>query len=86
MTRLWGEEEVIKVTLDIRGWPMRFVWQSQAHVVQRVLQHWQVDTDWWSEQGRVYRDYVCVTTTDGLLCVICCDLLNQNWYLTKVYD
>jgi hypothetical protein len=86
MTRLWGEGVAIVVTQDAHGWPVRFVWQNQAHAVQRVLQHWQVDTDWWSEQGRVFRDYVSLTTTDGLLCVVFCDLLSQGWYLAKVYD
>ena len=86
MSRLWGEGQAIGVTLDVHGWPERFVWQQRAHAVQRVLQYWQVDTDWWSEQGRVCRDYVCVTTADGLLCVVYCNLLDQHWYLAKVYD
>ena len=87
MSRLWEDGEDINVTLDTHGWPIRFVWQNQTHAVQRVLQYWNVDMDWWSEQGRVCRDYVSVTTSGGLLCVLYCDLLDQQrWRLSKVYD
>ena len=86
MARLWIGGEKITVKPDSRGRPERFTWQGQAHRIQQVWQQWRVDTDWWSEQGRVCRESWAVTTTDGLLCVLYRDLLAQEWYLEKVYD
>ena len=35
---------------------------------------------------RVWRDYLAVVTTDGLLCVLYYDMLDEGWYLAKLYD
>lgn len=86
MTRLWRAGEDIEVSLDARGWPAAFTWRERRRAIERVRQHWQVDGDWWSEEGRVWREYLAVTTTDGLLCVLYYDLLDGNWRLAKVYD
>ena len=86
MTRLWTNAEKIEVELNESGWPARFTWQGQAHPVQQIRQRWQVDGDWWSEAGHVWREYMALTTADGLLCVIYFDLLDQSWYLSRVYD
>ncbi len=71
MSRLWPEGESISVqTDDARPARCAFTWQGAAtHRLAQIQQRWQVDTDWWSEAGRIWRDYVAVTTTDGLLCV-----------------
>jgi hypothetical protein len=45
-----------------------------------------VNVDWWRAEGRIWRAYLAVTTTDGLLCVIYQDLEKQTWFLAKVYD
>ena len=86
MTRLWGEGEVIQVDLDDRGWPAQFTWQGRTHRVQRIRQRWHVDTDWWADAGPVWREYIALTTADGLLCVLYFDLAAQWWRLSKVYD
>jgi hypothetical protein len=86
MTRLWTEGETITVRLSERGWPVEFTWQGRLHGVQIIRQRWQVDTDWWTDEGRVWREYLALTTTDGLLCVVYFDLLNQSWHLSSVYD
>ncbi|MCB0074137.1 MAG: hypothetical protein KDE20_21880 [Caldilineaceae bacterium] len=86
MTRLWPQGQPIDVATDSHGRPVRFDWQGRSHRLKQVQQRWQVDTDWWSEEGRVWRDYQAVITTDGLLCVLYLDLLEQRWYLAKLYD
>lgn len=86
MTRLWPEGETIRVTLGESGWPAQFTWQGQAHRVQQIRQRWQVDGDWWSEDGHVWREYIALTTADGLLCVLYFDLLGRGWHMSKVYD
>ncbi len=85
MTRLWPDGESIEVELK-NGWSARFTWRGRQHPVQRIRQRWQVDNDWWGEQGRVWREYIALTTTDGMLCVIYFDLLDQSWHLSRVYD
>jgi len=86
MTRLWSSGEIIRVVRDIHHQPLRFVWQGQTHAVEQIEQMWEVDSDWWAEEGRVWRDYFAVTTDNGLLCVLYCDKLDNRWRLAKVYD
>jgi hypothetical protein len=86
MTRLWTAGNGIDVKKDSHGRILTFIWQGRAHSVQKVRQHWQVDTDWWSDEGRVHREYYAVTTTDGLFCVLYLDFQDEEWYLAKFYD
>lgn len=86
MTRLWAEGEEINVELGTAGWPACFIWQGRAHAVQNIRQRWQVDGDWWSDAGYVWREYMAVTTADGLFCVIYFDLITQQWRLSRLYD
>lgn len=86
MSRLWPEGEPITVQTDAAGRPLRFSWQQRVHPLLKIQQRWQVDTDWWSEEGRIWRSYLAVTTTTGLLCVIYQDLLTDDWFLSKIYD
>jgi hypothetical protein len=85
MTRLIGNTETIEVTLDPNGNPSAFNWNGM-HAIEQVHQRWEVDTDWWSEHGRVHREYFAVTTTDHLLCVLYRDDLDGEWHIEKLYD
>jgi hypothetical protein len=75
---------------DSQGRPARFDWQGRRHALARVVQQWQVDTDWWASEGRVRRDYLTVLTLDGLLCVLYYDHLDPvgegGWFLSRLYD
>ncbi len=86
MSRLWPQGEPIRMQCDAHGRPLRFVWRERTYLLAQIQQRWQVDTDWWCEEGRIWRDYVAVTTTGGLLCVIYQDLLTEQWFLSKLYD
>jgi hypothetical protein len=86
MTHLWADGHPIRVQTDSTGRPLRFTWQGRTHELGSIRRRWQVQTDWWSEQGSVWRDYLAVTTTSGLLCVLYQDLYTEEWFLEKVYD
>ena len=86
MSRLWPTGEPISIQTDDSGRPLRFTWRSRTYPLVQIQQRWQVDTDWWSGEGRLWRDYLAVTTTTGLLCVIYQDLLTEEWFLSKLYD
>jgi hypothetical protein len=86
MSRLWPEGEPIAVQTNAQAQPVRFTWRGRTYRLARVQQHWEVDVDWWRDAGRVWRAYLAVTTTDGLLCVIYQDLEHKGWFLAKLYD
>jgi hypothetical protein len=86
MTRRWLDGQAIAVEFDPHGLVTSFIWQRQEHRLHHIQQRWQVDTDWWTDEGRIWRDYLAVTTTSGLLCVIFQDLLTGAWYLETLYD
>ena len=52
--------------------------------VRAVTNQWLIHDDWWLDE--IWRHYFEVETTDGLLCVVYCDLLCDRWYLERVYD
>ncbi len=86
MTRLWTGGQGIAVERDARGNLISFTWEGRTYPIQTIQERWQADTDWWSAEGRVYREYLTVTTTNGLLCVLYLDFLDEQWYLAKIYD
>lgn len=87
MSRLFNPPLKIDMHTDSQGRPVYFDLNDRRHKLAKVLQHWQVDTDWWTPEGRVHRDYWAVTTVKGMLCVIFCDLEGEGgWFLSKLYD
>ena len=75
MTKTWADGLPIRVeAVDAQGVPASFGWQGQAHAVERLVQRWEVETDWWSEEGETRRLFVTVITKTGMLCVLFCDL------------
>jgi hypothetical protein len=86
MTELWAAGQLITVRVDDQGLPIHFVWQEQTYHIEEIVQAWQLDTEWWRTEGRVWRDYVVAMTTDHLLCVIYHDALSEEWRLLRFYD
>ncbi len=74
------------VTVDPLGKPLHFIWQEQLHTIQKIVQRWQVDVEWWRAEGRIWREYLALITTHNLFCVIYRDLLVDEWRLVRVYD
>ena len=87
MTRLWAEGLPLQVQTNSRDQPAVIQLANHRYVVERVIQQWEVDTDWWSEQGRAWRRHFAVTTRDGgIFCVLSYDLLSHEWRLERIYD
>lgn len=83
--RLWHEGQAIAMTCDAHGKPLRFRWAGQRHVVERICNRWRVHEGWWQgEQG--WREYIKLTTEDGLLCLVVRDLTHDTWALVRLYD
>jgi hypothetical protein len=77
---------VITVAVDEDGVVSHFVWQEQQHRVERIVQRWQIDTEWWRGEGRIWREYLALITGDKLFCVIYYDRLCDEWRLIRLYD
>lgn len=71
---------------DGAGLPVRFFWHGRRRQVQHIVQRWQLDSDWWLSEGRVWRDHFAAITSDGLLFVAYYDHLTAEWRLAKIYD
>lgn len=64
--------------------PQSFWWNNRIYQVFEIVNHWRIDREWW--RLRIARDYFLVHTTSGLLAVLFRDLLNNEWYLQRLYD
>jgi hypothetical protein len=84
MTRLWPEGLLIEVMSEKDGFPQQLVWQDQVHPITQITRRWRIRSDWWDEP--LWRDYFKLTTDTGLLLIIFHDLLDDQWYLQRLYD
>ena len=85
MTRLWTEGETIEVWGSPNA-PSGFLLRGAAHSIRKLCNRWQVHTRWWEPGEKVWREYLKVTTDDGLLCLIGYDRLGGQWFLARFYD
>lgn len=96
MTRLWPKGEAIE-TWGGQETPAGFIWQGASqgghlagsHRILGICNRWRIHTNWWnptSGGSAVWREYLKVTTDQGLLCLIYRDLIKGNWFLARVYD
>jgi hypothetical protein len=83
MTRLWRDGLPLAVWTE-GDLPSRFHWQGQAHTVERVTDHWRIDSGWW--RFHVWRDYFKLVTRSGLVVVLYRDLDSRRWYVLRLYD
>ncbi len=87
MTRLWADELLVQVQLDRRRLPAVLQLNGRRYFIARVVQQWEVDTDWWSTEGRAWRRHYAVLTRDaGPFCVVSYDVLADQWHLERIYD
>jgi len=66
--------------------PSGFVWRGTPHAIETICNRWQVHTRWWEPGEAVWRAYFKVTTDRGYLCLLYHDLLDDGWFLSRVYD
>ncbi|RME81668.1 MAG: hypothetical protein D6775_13020 [Caldilineae bacterium] len=83
--RLWQSGEAIRVVCDEYGRPLRFWWRGTRHEVAQICNRWRVHARWWQASDG-WREYIKLTTEDGLLCLLACDLEHQVWELARLYD
>ncbi len=87
MTKSWAEGLPVRVdVVDAQGVPNSFVWQGQTHAVERLVQRWEVETDWWADEGAARRLFVTVITKTGMLCVLFFDYETSDWRISRLYD
>ena len=86
VTRAWPDGEAIQVRVDGDAQPILFRWRGIPHPVQRIVETWQIHTNWWESSGVIRRTYHALLTQDGLLCVIYRDLDADTWHLARLYD
>lgn len=86
MTHIWLASEHLLVESGMTGEPAAFRWRRHRHRVERIVQTWEVVTDWWESGGEIRRTYHALITHGGLLCVLYRDHLSNDWYLAKTYD
>ena len=84
MTRVWVQGDAIAVEMNATGSPIRFTWAGQTHAVQIIANHWRVDVNWW--RLRLWRDYFKLITDTGLLVIVYHDLVEDAWYVQRLYD
>ena len=84
MTPFWSEGQRIAVRVD-GAVPQGFYWQYEEHPIHDLSIHWRIHTGWWNGH-EIWRDYWEVTTRTGLLCVLYHDLLEDVWYLERIYE
>lgn len=87
MTRLWQTgAQPIEAHLDEKERLTSFTWHGTMHPIRRVEQQWEIDTDWWTAEGRVWRHYYAVTTITKLLVVIYREMETGEWFVGRMYD
>jgi hypothetical protein len=84
MTRLWNEAVKVSVKTNEQGQPLIFEWNGAQHPIEECLNEWRVDTQWWRQHR--WREHFKVTTTTGLLLILSHNLVDDQWYLQRLYD
>jgi len=101
MSRTWPVGDVITVEVDAGasratftggtspisgGKPTTVRVNGRVLKVIQVRKRWQVDLDAWEAEGRVWRSYWRVLTSDNGLMDIYFDFLDKTWHLAEQYD
>lgn len=86
MTHIWLASEHLLVESDTTGKPASFRWRGRRHRVERIVQTWEVVTDWWESGDEIRRTYHALITCGSLFCVLYHDHISDGWHLAKTYD
>jgi hypothetical protein len=76
--------ERLQVRLNPDGDPVAFVWNGHVHGIEKISNRWRINDGWWALQ--LWRDYFEVRTVSGWWAVLYHDLLNDIWYLERLYN
>lgn len=86
MTHIWVKDAPLTVQMDRDDQPLTLRWKGGIQRVQRVVESWQIHSDWWESGGAIRRCYYAVITEEGVFCVIYRDLESGAWHLARIYD
>lgn len=90
--RLYNPGLPIRVTADVQGRPLAFVWNGFTHRVESIEDVREPKLDWWSVTGELHRTYYLVVTNDGMICEIYRDEVGGEgrepgaWWVARLFD
>jgi len=76
--------EELRVRVNIQGVPLTLVRDGEKQRVTKVYEQWRVAEEWWGKE--ILKNYFRVKTSRDVVYDIYRDMLNDCWYLSKVYD
>lgn len=86
MVRHYQAIAPIRVQADAHGRPTLFTWQGRTRRIASIEDVREPRLDWWASTGEIHRIYYLVTTPCGLICEIYHDVIQERWYLGRVFD
>ena len=86
MTHTLNKDEPIVVQTDDDALPHSMRWLGLPRRVQKIVERWEIHTNWWESSGTIRRTYFALILADGLFCVIYHDCTADTWHLAKIYD
>jgi hypothetical protein len=84
LARILEKPEELKVKVNVQGVPIGLDRNGEKQRVTKVYEKWRVAEEWWGKE--ILKSYFRVKTNKGLVYDIYRDMLNDCWYLSKVYD
>jgi hypothetical protein len=94
MAHAYGE--LIALTCDAQGQPVRFTWRSREYVIREVLATWHLRDRWWLRglasaslapaQRASDRTYYRVHCVGDVFGEVYHDAVSGAWILDRVYD
>ena len=83
---LWRDGEPINVDATPEGKPLRVTWRGRTWRVQHIHNRWRVSEEWWRAEPAAWREYIKLSTQEGLACLVARDLATNAWWLIRLYD
>jgi hypothetical protein len=84
LAKILEKPEELKVKVNIQGVPINLVRNGESQRVTKVYEQWRVAEEWWGKE--ILKNYFRVKINKGQVYDIYRDMLNDCWYLSKVYD
>jgi hypothetical protein len=84
LAKILEKPEELKVRVNVQGVPITLVRNGESQRITKVYEKWRVAEEWWGRE--ILKNYFRVKTNKGLVYDIYRDMLNDSWYLSKVFD
>jgi hypothetical protein len=83
MKRQMGQPEEIEVSTGMKGEILGFTRNGLWQRIGAIYERWHLADEWWGKE--VKRHYFKIETSRGVYDIYH-DLIDDRWYLDKVYD